>query len=89
MDAATLARLRNRYRRKYLKELLPDDPGDKVLYKNWFQLVGSAYDRRIYVFEAQSTAAQDDLLIQYLECPGSKGHFIFYSATAPILPNRS
>ncbi len=75
MDAVTLERLRTRYRRKYLKNLLPDDPDGKVLYKNWSQLMGSAYDRKIHVFETQTTAAQDDLLIQYLNARVSKGHF--------------
>jgi hypothetical protein len=40
--------------------------GDWYRRQYWYQLTGSAYDRRIYAFRFSTSAAQDDALIAYL-----------------------
>src|SRR6266581_6813680 len=40
--------LRDRYRRKYLEDVAPDGKGGETPGGNWYQLVGSSYDRTIY-----------------------------------------
>ena len=59
-----VAFLRNEYRKKYLKEIAPDLPDGEPPVGNWTQLVGSAYDRTLYGFTIETTAAQDDEFIR-------------------------
>ena len=55
--------LREAYRRRYLKAVAPDRPDGTAPDGNWYQLVGSAYDRTIYGFRVKTSAAQDARLI--------------------------
>src|SRR5580658_3061607 len=64
-----VAALRDTWRRANLTEIVPDAEGD------WTQLVGSAYDRRLYAFEIETTAEQDDKFIQDFNSRGNKNHF--------------
>jgi len=63
-DAKMVAFLRDRYRRKYLEALAPDLQSGETPGGNWYELVGSSYDRAIYGFEIETTPAQDAALIQ-------------------------
>src|ERR1700745_4186325 len=56
--------LRDRYRRKYLEDIAPDVKNGETPGGNWYQLVGSSYDRTIYGFEIATTPEQDDALIR-------------------------
>lgn len=73
-DAASVARLRENYRKEHLRAFLSADPNDST-HRNWIQLAGSAYDRKIYVFEVKTSAAQDDALIRKLNAGENKSHF--------------
>jgi len=59
MDAAAEARLREAYRRKYLLGVAPDKADGTAPDSNWYQLVGSAYDRTLYGFQVKTTPEQD------------------------------
>src|SRR3984885_10051532 len=73
-DAKMVASLRDRYRRKYLEKIIPDKNGETP-GGNWYELVGSSYDRTIYGFEIETTPEQDDALIRkYNESP-NRSHF--------------
>lgn len=61
-----VAGLRDEYRRAHLEEVAPDAPGGATPEGDWTQLVGEAYDRRIYGFTIKTTAQQDDALIKRL-----------------------
>lgn len=61
-----VADLRDQYRRKYLRELVPDQIDGSAPGGDWIQLVGSAYDRTIYAFGIHTTEAQDDRFIRAL-----------------------
>src|ERR1700689_811799 len=56
--------LRNEWRRSNLVDIAPDAADGTAPEGDWIQLLGSAYDRTIYAFGLQTTAAQDDRFIQ-------------------------
>ncbi len=58
-----VASLRDDYRRRFLRDIAPDLPNGRIPKGDWVQLVGAAYDRRIYGFEIETSAARDDELI--------------------------
>jgi hypothetical protein len=67
--------LRDRYRRKYLEDLAPDARNGDTPGGNWYQLVGSSYDRTIYGFEIGTTPEQDDALIRKYNSSPNQSHF--------------
>ena len=67
--------LRDRYRRKYLEDIAPDAKNGETPGGNWYQLVGSSYDRTIYGFEIATTPAQDDALIRKYNSSPNESHF--------------
>lgn len=66
IDAQTVAGLRDRYRRMHLEGVAPDSAHGRTPHGHWTELVGSAYERKIYVFEIETSVAQDLQLIQML-----------------------
>jgi hypothetical protein len=74
-DAKMALFLRDRYRRKYLEDIAPDVKNGETPGGNWYQLVGSSYDRTIYGFEIQSTPEQDDALIRKYNSSPNVSHF--------------
>jgi hypothetical protein len=67
--------LRDRYRRKYLEALAPDAKGGETPGGNWYELVGSSYDRTIYGFEIGTTPEQDEALIRKYNSSPNRSHF--------------
>jgi hypothetical protein len=74
-NAKMAAFLRDRYRRKYLEDVAPDVRNGETPGGNWYQLVGSSYDRTIYGFEIQTTPEQDDALIRKYNTSPNQSHF--------------
>ena len=74
-DAKTTAFLRDRYRRTYLEEVAPDLKNGNAPGGNWYELVGSSYDRTIYGYEIETTPEQDAALIQKLNASANESHF--------------
>jgi hypothetical protein len=73
-DAKMVAFLRNRYRQKYLKDIAPDSLGETP-GGNWYELVGSSYDRTIYGFEIATSSEQDEALIIKFNSLPNRSHF--------------
>jgi hypothetical protein len=67
--------LRDRYRRNYLEDIAPDAKNGETPGGNWYQLVGSSYDRTIYGFEIETTPAQDEALIRKYNSSPNESHF--------------
>ncbi len=67
--------LRDRYRRRYLEEIAPDTKNGGTPAGNWYELVGSSYDRTIYGFEIETTPEQDAALIRRLNSSPNVSHF--------------
>jgi hypothetical protein len=74
-SARMVAFLRDRYRRKYLEDIAPDVRNGETPGGNWYQLVGSSYDRTIYGFEIQTTPEQDEALIRKYNASPNQSHF--------------
>jgi hypothetical protein len=74
-DAKMASFLRDRYRRKYLEDVAPDGKKGETPGGNWYQLVGSSYDRTIYGLEIQTTSEQDDALIRKYNAAPNQSHF--------------
>jgi hypothetical protein len=66
VDHDTVLRLRNHYRETHLQDLGPKLQPGSLVRGGWTQLIGAAYERRIYAFRFQTTTAQDDALIAKL-----------------------
>jgi hypothetical protein len=74
-DANMTAFLRDRYRRKYLESIAPDSKNGGAPGGNWYELVGSSYDRTIYGFDIETTPEQDAALIRSLNSSPNVSHF--------------
>lgn len=78
-DAKMVAFLRDRYRRQYLEDIAPDiktEPKNgETPGGNWYELVGSSYDRTTYGFEIETTPEQDEALIRKLNSSPNESHF--------------
>ena len=82
-DAEAVVALRDEYRRKHLQEIAPDRPDAKTPKGAWEELVGVAYNRKLYGFMIATTEAQDDNLIAVLNSRKNKSHFnLFYNNCA-------
>lgn len=68
-------RLRNQYRRRYLREYFPDDPHRAIPKGNWTELIGESYDRKIFGYSLETTPEQDDALIAMLNSQKNHTHF--------------
>jgi hypothetical protein len=55
--------MREAYRKQYLQLVAPDLPDGSAPEGNWYQLVGSAFDRTIYGFRVNTDAEDDAMLI--------------------------
>jgi len=74
-DAKMAAFLRDRYRRNYLEDVAPDARDGETPGGNWYELVGSSYDRTIYGFEIETTPEQDEALIRKYNSSPNQSHF--------------
>ncbi len=79
----TVAALRDQYRRKYLQAIVPDRPNGKTPSGSWVELVGAAYNRKLYGFTIVTTEAQDERLISILNSRRNKSRFnLFFNNCA-------
>ena len=75
VDRATVERLRSRYREEHLMDLGENLRPGNLVRDGWTQLVGVAYERRIYAFRFETTPEQDDALIARLNSGPNATHF--------------
>ncbi|MGO9636614.1 MAG: hypothetical protein ACLPSO_01570 [Terracidiphilus sp.] len=75
VDHDTVVELRNRYREEHLGTLSTDLSAGNLVHGGWTQLLGAAYERRIYVFRFETTEAQDDALIEKLNAGPNRTRF--------------
>ena len=76
-DAKLVAFLRDQYRRDYLESLAPDRPDAGTPEGNWYEMIGSSYDRTIYGFEIETSPEQDVLLIGKLNSQHNRERYNF------------
>jgi len=71
--------LRDQYRRARLEDLAPDAPGGEMPKGDWYELIGSSYDRTNYGFEIETTREQDNALIAWLNSRQNHTSYNFVS----------
>ena len=74
-DAKMVSFLRDRYRRKYLEQVAPDRQNGSAPRGNWYELVGTSYNRTVYGFEIETTPEKDAALIRKLNSSPNQSHF--------------
>ncbi len=67
--------LRDQYRRKHLEAVAPDRSDGQTPGGNWYELLGSAYDRAAYAFQIETTSAQDQAFIREYNSSPNRSHF--------------
>lgn len=67
--------LRDQYRRKHLEDVAPDAATGGTPGGNWYELVGTAYDRTVYGFEIETTSARDLAFIEQYNSSPNRSHF--------------
>jgi len=75
IDPKMVSFLRDQYRRKYLEAVAPDRDNGEAPGGNWYELVGSAYDRTVYAFQIETTSAQDQAFIEEYNSASNRSHF--------------
>jgi hypothetical protein len=74
-DARMVAFLRDRYRRQHLQGIAPDKADGSSPGGNWYELVGSSYDRRSYGFQIETSPEQDAALIRSYNSSPNRSHY--------------
>jgi hypothetical protein len=75
VDPKMIAFLRDQYRRKHLEAVAPDLANGETPGGNWYELVGSAYDRSAYAFEIETSPEQDQAFILRYNSAPNRSHF--------------
>ena len=75
VDRATVDGLRNRYRETHLQMLGAKLSPGSLIRGGWNELLGAAYERRIYAFRFQTTPEQDEALMRQLNGGPNRSHF--------------
>jgi hypothetical protein len=75
VDHDLVVELRGRYHEQHLASLGTDLTPGNLVHGGWTQLLGAAYERRIYAFRFDTTEAQDDALIEKLNTGPNRTRF--------------
>lgn len=75
VDRETVMQLRSRYREDHLEDLGEHLQAGSLVRGGWTQLLGAAYERRIYAFRFETTETQDDALIERMNAGPNRTHF--------------
>jgi len=74
LDSETVQSLRLAYHDAHLESLGKVKEGGGI-HRGWNQLVGAAYERRIWAFRFDTTEAQDDAFIARMNAEQNRSHF--------------
>jgi hypothetical protein len=75
VDQQTVHSLRQQYHEAHLMALGRNVPEGGRIQRGWNQLVGAAYERRMYAFRFETTEAQDDAFIAWMNAGTNHSHF--------------
>ncbi|MDE3188273.1 MAG: hypothetical protein KGM96_12240 [Acidobacteriota bacterium] len=75
VDRDIVHQMRDLYHETHLLSLGEDVPRGNFLHGGWTELVGVAYERRIYAYRFQTTEKQDDAFIARMNGTGNRSHF--------------
>lgn len=74
-DPKMVTFLREQYRRERLEAVVPDLHDGEAPGGNWYELVGTSYDRAVYGFEIETTAERDLAFIRAYNARPNQSHF--------------
>ena len=74
-DAQSVAALRDAYRRAHLLTIAPNNAAGRAPEGEWTQLVGAAYDRKIYELRIATRLEQDEAFIRLFNDRKNQAHF--------------
>ena len=75
VDREMVNRMRARYHEQHLLDLGEDVPAGGLLHGGWTELIGVAYERRIFAFWFETTEEQDDAFIAQMNDRSNHSHF--------------
>ena len=75
VSRASVNRMRDSYHEAFLQSLGPDLRRGDFLHGGWTELIGVAYERRIYAIRFETTEAQDDALIAQMNDLANQSRF--------------
>jgi len=75
VDPKMASFLRDQYRRKHLEMVAPDRDDGRTPGGNWYELVGTAYDRTTYAFAIETSSARDKAFIDRYNSSPNRSHF--------------
>jgi hypothetical protein len=75
VDPKMITFLRDQYRRKHLEAIVPDLADGGTPGGNWYELLGSSYDRTVYAFEIETSSTQDQAFISEYNSAPNHSHF--------------
>lgn len=75
VDREAVDEMRDRYRESHLMSLGQHVPRGNFLHGGWTELIGVAYQRRIYAYRFATTEAQDDAFIAKMNAADNRSHF--------------
>lgn len=75
VDHDLVVELRGRYHEQHLASLGADLTPGNLVHGGWTQLLGAAYERRIYAFRFDTTEEQDEALMEKLNAGPNKTKF--------------
>ena len=75
IDREGVIAVRDAWRRGNLRDIVPDAADGAIPKGDWTQLVGAAYDRKIYVFFIETDSTEDDAFIEMLNGRANKRRF--------------
>ena len=88
IDQDGVMALRDAWRRSYLRDIVPDAEDGGIPRGDWTQLIGAAYDRKIYGLGIETDEAADDALIEMLNSQTNKRRFnLLFQNCADLVKN--
>lgn len=75
VDHDIVNKFRERYHESHLLSLGEDVPKGGFMHGGWSELVGVAYERRLYAFRFETTEEQDDAFIAKMNADENRTHF--------------
>ncbi len=75
VDRKAVQRLRDNYHEAHLEMLGTKVPEGNFFHGGWYELIGVAYERRIYAFRFNTTRAQDEAFIAQMNARENTSHF--------------
>ncbi len=75
VDPKMASFLRDQYRRKHLEMVAPDRDDGRTPGGNWYELVGTAYDRTTYAFAIETSPVRDKAFIERYNSSPNRSHF--------------